>query len=260
MRARNRLVAMADPIDEMRRLSLLGGKRAAIDQRGDLVLREIPGVGDAANDLPGYRTEQVFELLALRCRHPGFGEAVCRGLVFFAVLEARQDSELVESATEEGGLAAQADEADLTHRLQPDLVERGRDVIGPGSATELAEAVGKGDRKLSLGAKGLDRVPHLLAGCDRKAVATEAGVEALDARIGAGALERVEKAVQRLLLAKGEFRYRALVWTLDKPATEIDAKHHRSRQGRSARHHPPDGGGNADDGEHADDPDRGKKT
>src|SRR5438046_2129669 len=83
-------------VAEACRLCLAGEERAAVDQAGDLRLGQLAGTSDAANDLCGCCAQQVFDLLALRRRHRGFGEAVHRALVFLAMAEAGDNAEPIE--------------------------------------------------------------------------------------------------------------------------------------------------------------------
>ncbi len=176
LRICDRLVAIADAVDEPRRLCLAGDEGSTVDQRGDLRLRQLAGAGDPANDLPGGRAQQILDLLALWCGHRGFGEGVHRGLVFLAMGEAGDDAESVERAAKKRAFAVQPDQPERSERLQPDLIERGGEIIGPGGRAELAEAVGEGDGELPFRTKIADRVTQFLAGGKAERVAPKPGV------------------------------------------------------------------------------------
>ena len=81
-RRRDRLVAIAEMIDEMRVDRLLRRERAPVDQLAHLAGLEPASLGDAAHDLPVDGVEQRLGLLAMRRRHLGFGQDVHRRLVF----------------------------------------------------------------------------------------------------------------------------------------------------------------------------------
>ncbi len=256
----NGLVPIAEAIDEVRRQRLVGEKRSAVDQLGNLRLRQLAGGGDAAHDLSGGRAQQILNFLALRRGHRGLGEAVHRSLVFLAMSKAGEDAEAVERAAEERDFAVQADQAERPQRLQPDLVERGREIIGPGAGAELAEAVGEDDREFAFRAKIGNRVAQFLAGGETERVAAQPDVETLHPRIVAGALQRIEKIAQRLLAAENELRHRALTGSRGEAAAQFGVQHDRLRQGGLAQGEAPDHKTAADKGEHRDDADRGEEA
>src|ERR1700758_3603918 len=78
------------------------------------------------------------------------------------MVEFGSDPDQVESAAKERDLGIKTGQADIAHRLQPDLVECGSEVVGPRPRTELAKTVGVGRGEFALGAKGGDRVAQLL--------------------------------------------------------------------------------------------------
>ena len=98
MRLGERLVAVADAIDDMRLFRLVGEERSLVDQALHLALGEMTGLGDAMGDLTGHRAEQIVELFALRRGHLGFGQYVRRGFVLLTMLETRLDADPVEQA------------------------------------------------------------------------------------------------------------------------------------------------------------------
>src|SRR6516162_10789331 len=148
------------------------------------------------DDLPSDRSKQRVDLLAMRRGHLGFGQAVHRGLEFFTMVEFRSDPEKVEGPLEEGDLGIQTGQADISHRLQPDLVERRCKIIRPRPGAELAKAVGKGQSKLAFGAKRANRVTQFLNFAEAKLVVADAREEHFDTRIARGGLDPVEDITQ----------------------------------------------------------------
>ncbi len=153
--------------------------------------------------------------------------------------EGRLDAELVEDVAEERHFRLQPDQPDRAQRLQPDFIERGGQVIGAGARPELAETLGKGDRELALGAERGDRVAHLLAGRQADRVAANAGIDALDPVVAAGAVQCVEKIAQGRRTAEGEGRQRVGLWPLGEALAEIDGQDDRVGQARLRPGKPP---------------------
>ena len=257
MRLGHRLVAIADAIDEPRRLGLLGEERPAIDQRLHLALGEMPGLGDAAGDLAGNRAEQALDLLALRRCHLGLGQEVRGALVLLAAREAGFDPEAVERAAQERHLGVQADQSDSAQRLEPDFIEGRGEVIGSGAAAELAKAFGKGDGEFALAAEGGDRVAHLLDLREAERIAVDMGVEPFDPRILAGAFERVEKAAQCRFAADHQLGERVLA-PFHQAAAKIRRQDHTAGEGGLARRDAPHRDPGADNHERDNDADNGK--
>src|SRR6516164_10362758 len=114
------------------------------------------------DDLPSDRSKQRVDLLAMRRGHLGFGQAVQCGLEFFTMVEFRSDPEKVEGPLKEGDLGIKTGQADISHRLQPDLVKGRCEIIGPRPGAELAKAVGKGQSKLAFCAKHANRIAQFL--------------------------------------------------------------------------------------------------
>ena len=83
-------------------------------------------------------------------------------LVLVPLLQLWLDAELVERAAEERRLHAHAEHAETTARLQPDLIERGRQHVTGQSAGLLAERLGPGDGGLATLGEGPDADPQLL--------------------------------------------------------------------------------------------------
>jgi len=110
----------------------------------------------------------------MRRGHLSFSQTVHRGLEFFAMVELRGDSEKVEGALEEGDFSVEARQADIPHRLQPDLVERRGEIVGSGPRSELAKAVGKSQSQLAFGTKGFDRVTQFLNFAEAERVVADA--------------------------------------------------------------------------------------
>src|SRR5690606_32432748 len=192
-----RLVAPADAIDEALALRLGGEPRPAAEEALGRFGREAARGGDVAGDLAVERPEKALELLLVRFREAALDEVVEGGLVFLAPLEARLDPDLLERVAQERIFAAQPREPDRAARLKPDLVESGREIVGPQPRAQLAEAVGEGDRGLAARAEGLDRGAQLLRRAEAVGVVAETREDADDAGIGGGALQPVEDVAQR---------------------------------------------------------------
>ena len=83
-------------------------------------------------------------------------------LVLMPLLQLGLDAELVERAAEERRLHAHTEHPETAARLQPDLVERGRQHVTAQPAGILTERLGPGDGGLAIGGKRLDADPQLL--------------------------------------------------------------------------------------------------
>src|SRR6516164_10168271 len=195
-------VTITQVIDELRLTRFIGKEGAAVNRVADLGLRQFAALGDPMDDLPADRSEQRVDLLAMRRGHLGFGQAVHRGLEFLAMVEFRDDPKKVEGALEEWDLGIKARQADIPHRLQPDLVERRREIIGPRPGAEFTKAVGKGQRKLAFGPKSGDRVAQFLNFGETELVVADAREKHFDARITRGGLDPVEDVAQAWLAAE----------------------------------------------------------
>jgi len=192
----DRLVTIAEPVDEFRLDRLLPQKRPAIDRGSHVVLRQFAVPSDPADDLTGNGAEQSLDLLAMRRRHLAFGQDVHRGLVLLAMIKFGDDTENVEGALEERRVGIEPGQADISQRLQPDFVERGGQIIRPGSRTELAKAVGEGQREFAFGAEIGDRIADLLNVGAAEPILADAREQHLDARVVTGGLDRIERIPQ----------------------------------------------------------------
>src|SRR5205807_2377401 len=152
---------------------------------------------------------------------------------------------------------AQTREPDRAQGLQPDLVKRGGEIIGPRAAAEFAKALGEGDRELAAGAERLDRVAQLLDLGEPERITVDMGIEAPHSRIFGGALDRIEKAAHRLFAAGEQLAHLVLARTFDEVAAELGGQDDRFGQGRPARRDAPDRDPAAKDHERGDNPDRG---
>src|SRR6185437_15759740 len=151
-------------------------------------------------------------------------------LVLGAMLEAWLDAELVERAAEERHLDAQAHQPDLAEGLQPQLVEGRAQVIRAGARAELAEAVGIAEGELALGSEGADGVTQLLDLRGADLALAEACHQPFDARIVAGALQRVEHVAEIALLAQEDALDTAVGRRLGQRLSEIEHEDIRLRQ------------------------------
>src|SRR6516225_12081091 len=217
-------VTITQVIDELRLTRFIGKEGAAVNRVADLGLRQFAALRDPMDDLPSDRSEQRVDLLAMRRRHLGFGQAIHRGLELFAMFEFRGDPEKVEGAFEEWNLGIESGQADISHRLQPNLVERRCEIIGPRPRAELAKAVGKGQSKLALGTKRTNRVTQFLNFAEAKLVIADAREEHFDTRIARGGLDPVEDITQGGLGADKKPQQAVLTGPFCKALRQIDSQ------------------------------------
>ena len=140
------------------------------------------------------------------------------------MIELRGDPEKVEGALEEWDLRVEAGQTDIPHRLQPDLIERRGEIIGPRPRSELAKAVGKSQSKLTLCPKGGDRVAQFLNFAETELVVADARNKAFDPRVSRGRLDRVEDIAQGRFAADEQPQQAVLVRSLSQLMGEIDAQ------------------------------------
>ena len=94
----NDLVTITEAVDKRRLERFVGEQRPAVDRRAHRIRRQLAGLGNAADDLPSHRGEQIFDLFAVGRGHLGFGQNVGRGLVGAAMVELGDDPEQVKGA------------------------------------------------------------------------------------------------------------------------------------------------------------------
>ena len=126
---------------------------------------------------------------------------------------------------------------------------------GPNSPKLSAKA----SANLPLARKAGDRVAHFLDLGEAELVVAEPGVEALDARIVAGALDRVEKVAQGRLLPSTR-RDKGLRSALRQAAGQVGGQDHIARQGRLVRRQLPDEKAEPRRREHDDKAEYGEKS
>ena len=254
------LVAVAEPIDQLCLDRLLRKERAAVDQVAHLGIRQFAALRDPVDDLSRNRAEQRLDLLAMRRGHLGFGQHIHRGLEFFAMIELRDDPEKIEGALQERGIGIETGQADIAHRLQPDLVERGCEIIWPGSGAELAEAVGESERELALAAERGDRVAHFLDPGEAHLVVADPGEQYLDAGIVAGGLDRIEEIAQGRLRADQEPHDRLFAGAFRQIPGQIDGQENVAGKRRHRRPQAADQQHDAGDEQHGREADDRKKA
>ena len=132
-----------------------------------------------------------------------------------------------------GEFGIEPGQADIAHRLQPDLVEGGRQIIGPGARPELAEAVRKGERELALAAESGDRVAHFLDSGEAELVVADAGEQHLDAGIVAGGLDRIEEIAQGRLAPDEEPQQRIVARAFRQVPRQVDGQEDVAREAAS---------------------------
>ena len=206
VRRGDRLVAIAEPIDELRLERLVGEQRrrdrsARAPRRGG----SLRPAAMPSTICPEIEASSVLDLLALRRRSSWFRSERSAAVLYSSrwsnsgAMPSRSSVPLKKRR-----LGTQPDQADAAHRLQPDLVERGGQIIGAGAGAELAEAVGIGDRELALGAEGGDRVAQLCASASPISSSPTRARRPLTRGSSPARLDRVENVAQRRLGAEDQ--------------------------------------------------------
>ena len=166
----------------------------------------------------------MHRLFAMRQGHLGFGQTVHRRLELFAMIELRRDPEQVERALEEWYFCVETGQAHIPHRLQPDFVERRRQVIGPRSWAKLAKAVGKCQSSFTFGAKARYRVAQFLNFGETELVVADMRQQHFDTRVGRGGLDCVKDIPQGRLGADHQPQQPVLAGSLGEPLGQVDAQ------------------------------------
>jgi hypothetical protein len=190
------------------------------------------------------------------CGKPGLGGEVHRRLVLVAPPDLRAHLVVFEDLAEERHLGDQAGEAEIARRLQPDLVERGGEIIGLGTGAEFAEALGKGDGELVRRPERLHRIAQFLClPVAKGARRAKLGDQALDPLVAAGASQCLDDLQQGRLRAPGEAQQRGAAARLGNPALQVQLQHRAVRDRRllGPEHQPcPDAAGHEQHHENAD--------
>ena len=232
---RDQLVAVAETVDQSCLHRLLGEQGPAVDRLPHLAFGQFPPQGDALDNLPGDRRQQRLDLLAMRRGHLGLGQQVHRGLVLLAMIEFGDDPEEVERSLDERRFRVEPGQADIADWLQPDLVERRRQIIGPRSRAKLAKAVGKSYGELALASERRDCVADLLDLGQTELVITEAGEQDLDPRIVGGGFDRIEKVTQCRLAAGNQTQQRVFACAFGQILRQIHGQDDVARERRDRR-------------------------
>ena len=156
------LVAVGQPVDESLGNGLRSGKRPVVHQPADALGLQSPALRYATHDLAELRVDDLEDRLAVRRRILLLGEHIEGILVLVPLVHARRDAQLFQRPGEEGGLGHQTGQPDVARRLQIDLAERTRQIVGPVARAEFAERLGKRDRGFSALTVRQHRVAHLL--------------------------------------------------------------------------------------------------
>jgi len=193
-----------------------------VRQVPDDLLGKAPPLGDPPDELAELGVHQAAHRLAVGLGELRLGVQVLGVLVLVAVVHLRHHAELVERPLEERVLVDDPGQPDVAGRLEPDLVERGRQVVAAVAGTHLAERLRVGDGELPRLAEGPDGVPQILG--HRKAMAAGAhlGDEARDPVIGGGALEGLDVAQHRRRFAQHERGKRVIGDSLDELGLQVD--------------------------------------
>jgi hypothetical protein len=159
------VVAVAEAVDQTRLEGLAGEQRRPVDQALDDARVEAAVGGDRGHELLHDRLHDPLGRLAVSGREPSLGEDVPGVLVLVALGDLGGDPGLVEHAPEERHLGGDAREAQITRRLQPDLLEARRQEVRDAAVAELPEGLGPGDRELAVVADIAHRILQLLGLC-----------------------------------------------------------------------------------------------
>jgi hypothetical protein len=194
------LVAVAEAIDETGVQRFGGEQRRPVDQGAYLVGGEVAAGGDAGHQLLGHRADQALGGLAVGGGERVLGEQVGGVLVLVALGDLRRDAGAVERTPQERDLGGGAREAHVARRLEPDLVERARQVVRHAALAELAERLGPGDRELAVAAELPDGVAELLGAGqgERGPCPAHFDHQGLDPGIACGPSQGIEHRSQRL--------------------------------------------------------------
>src|SRR5947208_10020989 len=128
----------------------------------------------------------------------------------------------VERAAKERDFGIKTGQPDTAHRLEPDLIECGSEIVWPRPRTKLAKAVGVGHREFALGAKGGDRVAQLLDLAKAEFVIADACQQHLDPGIARGGLDPVEHIAQCWFGTDQKPQQAVFMRTLGEPLGEVD--------------------------------------
>ena len=174
------LVAIPQAVDQSGLARFVRGERRAPDDLLDRRRFEAPGGGHVGGDRLGGRFRESPRHLPAGVGHAAAQEGVRRGLVLVALPELRLHAEAVEGIADEERARDDSGQAEVARRLEPDLRERGRQVIADVRCVQLAEGLGPGHRELPGRAKPQHGVAQLARVGEAERALSDVGDEADD--------------------------------------------------------------------------------
>ncbi len=203
-RLRVHLVPVAELVDEPLSLGTGGKVWPGVDQLADLVPADASSLSDVLDELLGDGCRHPLRLLPGRLGEAGLGQLLSRALVLVPLGDLEIGADLVQQAAQKQALYGDAGESEVARWLDPDLLERGRQVVLNVAGRELAERFGPGDSCLaSVGERG-DGATQFLYRREADRPATEARYENRDSIVGLSPAEAVEYVWQRRAVPCGE--------------------------------------------------------
>ncbi len=207
--------------------------QAAVDRLGhrqwcpvrecaNLIDRQAASFRDAGDDVVPRGLDQPVHGLAVLRSELLAHDPVGRVLVFVALVQLGLDAELVECPAQERHFGHQADQAELTRGLQPDLAEAGGEVVRHGAGAGLAEGLAPGDGRFAGGGECADAGPQLLGDRERDHRAADLGDQADHPRVVAGLVQRPKDGPKAWLAAVSQLRDRVVRLGIDQRVSQIE--------------------------------------
>ncbi len=156
----------------------------------------------------------------------GTQEPVSRVLEFVSLLELRLDAQPVERAPDEGRLDSDPEQAQPAARLQPDLVEAGREHVPGHPAGVLAETVRPGQRGLATRGEGADPEAQFLHDRPRQA-RTHLRDQAENVTVRGRLVQRAQRGPKLMTAARAESSERVVHAGLDRKLGEVELEQHK---------------------------------
>ena len=253
------LIPVGEPIQKLCLDRLLPEERPFLHPHTDLPLRKLPRRCDSPDHLTAQRGDDLFGRFAMRPGERALGQLVHRVLVFVTMVQPGFDTKLLERPLQERLLCDEPGEAKIARRLQVDLFERGRKIVGPVSRTDLPEGFRISHRKLPALPKCHHRVSDLLNLCPAHRGLAHPGDQPDHFRVVRGAFERLHDLPDDEHLALRKPGQRVISDRFNDASLEIDLQdrrvRHRGRrpeQNGDRRHQDGEHNGCADIGEDVD--------
>ena len=145
--------AIADPVDQAGLAGTLRIERCRIDEAPDLCAVETAIARHVGEELTEKTVEKLLQVFAGRAGVAGFQEAVGCAFVFIAPAALDLHTKLVQSILQKGGFDRDTGHGEAAARLQPDLLERGGEVVVAEVTPAAAQGLGEAHGELALAAK-----------------------------------------------------------------------------------------------------------